>query len=200
MSLVSPTDALWLDTMYRICSRAAHELKGALNGVSVNLEVVRSRAEKPDTAASSLSRFATSASDQLEAVIDMTAALLWIARPVGQPVELVRVVGHLDALLAPAARADSRRLAAHGSFADLGTTSANGQAVRLAIGACLLAAGSASVDVQYQAVVDADLPTIRIESGDGAALEVPGDIASTVADAGIQIRAESSAIFISFPR
>jgi len=39
-------DVLWLDTLQRICTRAAHELKGALNGVSVNLEVVRSRSER----------------------------------------------------------------------------------------------------------------------------------------------------------
>ena len=48
-------DALWLETLQRICGRAAHELKGALNGASVNLEVVRSRATRAEALASSIS-------------------------------------------------------------------------------------------------------------------------------------------------
>src|SRR5437762_998561 len=40
----SGADELWLAVQQEICGRAAHEIKGALNGVSVNLEVVRSRA------------------------------------------------------------------------------------------------------------------------------------------------------------
>ena len=51
-------DALWLDTLQRICTRVAHELKGALNGVSVNLEVVRSRSERQDAPASGVARYA----------------------------------------------------------------------------------------------------------------------------------------------
>jgi hypothetical protein len=194
------TEALWLDTMQQICSRAAHEVKGALNGVSVNLEVVRSRAEKPDAPASNVAKFANAASEQLETVIAMTVALLWISRPIHQPVELARVVSHLDVLLAPAAKADGRRLAADGAFGQLGTTSADGEAVRLAIGGCLLAATDASADVQYRAVTQEAGPVIRIESCDGAALSVGQKIVAAVASAGIHIGAEPAALFISFPR
>src|SRR5213075_1063560 len=97
-------DALWLDTLQRICTRAAHELKGALNGVSVNLEVVRSRSERPDVQASAVAKFASSAAEQLGAVIAMTDALLWLARPSREPVDIGAVIRRLDALLALVAR------------------------------------------------------------------------------------------------
>jgi hypothetical protein len=197
---VSATEALWLETMHQICSRAAHEVKGALNGVSVNLDVVRSRAEKPDAPASNVAKFANAASEQLETVIAMTVALLWISRPTHQPVELARVVSHLNVLLAPAARADGRRLAAAGDFGELGTTSADGQAVRLAIGGCLLAASDASVDVEYRAATHEAGPTIRIESCDGGDLSIGQEIVAAVRAAGILIWAEPAALFISFPR
>ena len=76
ISTPSATDALWLDTLQRICGRVAHELRGALNGVAVNLEVVRSRSTKSDARASSVSTFAEAAANQLEPVMSMTEALL----------------------------------------------------------------------------------------------------------------------------
>src|SRR5436189_3677566 len=99
-------DALWLATLHRICGRAAHEVKGALNGVSVNLEVVRSRSEKPDAAASAVKQYANSASTQLDSVIDMAEALLALGRPAREPVELAVMIRRFDALLGPAAKAD----------------------------------------------------------------------------------------------
>src|SRR4249920_2259514 len=88
----SVMDSLWLETLHRICGRAAHELKGALNGVSVNLEVVRSRSDKPDTPASSVNKYATAASNQLDGVITMTEAVLSLAREAREPVEIAMVV------------------------------------------------------------------------------------------------------------
>jgi hypothetical protein len=44
-------DELWLGVLQQISARAAHEMKGVLNGVAVNLEVVRSRSEKAGASA-----------------------------------------------------------------------------------------------------------------------------------------------------
>ena len=106
-------DALWLDTLQRICTRVAHELKGALNGVSVNLEVVRSRSERQDAPASAVARYASSASDQLGAVIAMTEAVLVMARPPREPPDIGSIIRRLDALLSPTARVDGRTLEFH---------------------------------------------------------------------------------------
>ena len=43
-------DTLWLRTLEEVVNRAAHEVKDSLNGVSLNVEVVRSRADRPGAA------------------------------------------------------------------------------------------------------------------------------------------------------
>ena len=193
-------DALWLDTLHRVCGRAAHELKGALNGVSVNLEVVRSRSEKPDVPASNVSTFASAAVDQLGAVISMTDSLLSLARPLREPVDLALLLARVHALLAPAVRVDGGRLELDGDFSELGVTSAHGSAVGMSIGGCVLAAVDASKDVRCGPMLGTSLPAIRLECGDGGAPFVDPELIGAAADAGIHIVTESSVIAITFPR
>lgn len=196
-------DALWLDALQRVCSRAAHELKGALNGVSVNLEVVRSRSERPDAAASAVSRFAASATDQLAAVITLTDALLSLARPAREPVDIGLVMRRVGVLLAAAARADGRTLALEGPIDDIGTTSAPGNAARMALSASLLAALDASMHVVCSATAAGDavsVVVVRIECRDAAAVSLDADVIAVAAEQGIELHTESSAISISFPR
>lgn len=201
MPAASAVDLLWLDTLHRICARAAHELKGALNGVSVNLEVVRSRAAKPETPASAVRSFANSAVDQFDIVIEMSAALLSLGREVRGPVEIGPTVEHVVALLERSAKADGRLLEIEGSLGELGATSAAGNAARLAIGACLLCAIDSSPRVVCTAAPDGTSPAVRIAASDGASLEPPAsNIITAAADAGIRIQAERSAISIVFPR
>jgi signal transduction histidine kinase len=76
----SAVDALWLATLQKLSAHVAHDLKGALNGVSVNLEVVRSRSEKDSTTGADVRRFATNAAEQMSIVIRATTALLSLAR------------------------------------------------------------------------------------------------------------------------
>jgi signal transduction histidine kinase len=194
------TDALWLDTLHRICSRAAHELKGALNGVAVNLEVVRSRAEKPDAPASAVSKFANAAVGQLDNVIAMTEALLSLTRPAPEPPLITAIVRHIEALVAPVVRADGGCLDLQGSFDELGFTSANGNAVRLAVGASMLAALDASPQVRGTVVTGEARATIRFGSDGGTTPAIDAAVLRATAEAGIRIQAESDGISISFPR
>jgi hypothetical protein len=191
----SAVDVLWLDALHRICGRAAHELKGVLNGVSVNLEVVRTRAAKPDMPASSISSFANSAASQFDAVMDMSEALLALAREGKGPVDVGVTTRRIEALLGPAARADSRSLMIDGSLEELGTTQAPASAVRLAIAVSLLAAVDASESVTCRAAGH----RLVIECGDAAAPAVGDDVIGALKDAEIEIQAERSAISISFP-
>lgn len=201
MAAASAVDLLWLETLQRLCARAAHELKGALNGVSVNLEVVRSRSGRPDTPASAVRSYAASAADQFDIVIEMSAALLSLAREVRGQVEIGATVRHVFELLERSAKVDGRRLEVAGSLGDLGVTSAEGNAPRLAIGACLLSAMDSATHVICSAAGDGDQPTFQIVSGDGAVLNPPASsIVDAAAEAGIRIQAERSAISIVFPR
>src|SRR5690242_21852343 len=103
-------DELWLDVLQQVSARTAHELKGALNGVAVNLEVVRSRSARPDAAAASVAPFASSAADQLDAVVDMSEALLALARVAREPLDVNETIHGLAALLSPSARAEGGSL------------------------------------------------------------------------------------------
>ena len=195
-------DARWLDALSRLVSRAAHELKGALNGVSVNLEVVRSRSEKANVAASSVSTFANAAADQLDGVISLTEALLGLTRNASEPVEIGVEVRRIAILLGAAARSDGKQLTVDAAAAlnALGATSAPSSGVRLAICESLLAVVDAHTNVHCTALADAHAPAIRIESHDGSAVTVDSKLVATAAESGITITAESSAVSVCFPR
>jgi signal transduction histidine kinase len=192
-------DALWLATLQTICGRAAHELRGSLNAVAVNLEVVRSRAEKPDVPASALAQYANVASGQLEGLISMTEALMFLVRPGRIPVDLGIEVARVVALLAPAARTAERAIELDSGFGGLGTTSASSSSVRLAIGHCSLAAADASSEVRCVAEVGGAFPRLRLEHG-GARPSIDGAVVEAIESAGIDVRAEPTAVVITFPR
>lgn len=200
-SASAAADQLWVERLQRIASRSAHEVKGALNGVSVNLEVVRSRAAKPDAAAAAVTKFAEAASVQFEAVIDMTEALLKLARPCADPVDVGAVLRSIGALLVPAARADGRQLSIDDASDGAGAARVPGNVVRLVVGAALLAAIDSSHDVGCRLELIAAGVMLRVEARDGAPLQIlDARVAAVANDAGIDIQAESSAISISFPR
>jgi len=200
---VSPSiEARWLDALQRLASRAAHELRGALNGVSVNVEVVRSRSAKASASAAALEPFADAASAQLDDVIELTEALLGLTRSAREPVEIATETKRIVTLLSAAARADSRRLTIDDvpALNGIGTTSAAASAVRFVVCECLLAAVEASAKTRCMAVSGAALPTLRIDALDGEAITLPGDLVAVAADSGVDIQVEPSAISISFPR
>lgn len=196
ISSSSTADALWLDTLNRICGRAAHELKGVLNGVSVNLEVVRSRAAKPDAPASAVASFANSASTQFDAVMDMTEGLLALSRATSGPVDAGVTVRRLAALLIPVARADSKELTIDRSVDSFGVVSADGRAVRLALGSAMFAA----VDAGTAASVRAANGAIEVAVEGGSFTPLADEVVAALKDAGIEMQAEPSAITITFPR
>jgi len=195
-------DALWLETLQAICERAAHEMKGALNAVAVNLEVVRSRAARPDAPATALARYAEAAASQLESLIAMTGALLSLARAGGVPVDVGTEAARVIALLGPVARAGGGFVEVDASVIEAGSTSASATATRLAIGGCILAAMQASSDVRGAADPDPSGPGLRVEARESGGLELDADMVAALSAAGIHVRwaADSSAILIRFPR
>ena len=80
--------ALWLGALGRLAGRAAHELKNPLNGLALNLEVVRSRSVRAGTDAAALSPYASAAAQELERAIPLVEALLALARPLPNPIDL----------------------------------------------------------------------------------------------------------------
>src|SRR5689334_13274692 len=148
--LTRSVDELWLGVLQQISARTAHELKGALNGVAVNLEVVRSRSTRSDAAAHSVAPFASSAVDQLDAVVGMSEALLTLARAPREPLEMGETIDRFASLLSSSARADGCSLRIEGASRETSSVAvrAPGNVVRLVLGAALLAALARKGDIR----------------------------------------------------
>ena len=195
-------DEQWLDVLQQVCGRTAHELKGALNGVAVNLEVVRSRSSRPEAAAASVSPFASSAADQLDAVVDMSEALLKLTRAPREPVDLSETVASLTSLLAPSARVDGGSLRVELPSRELAGTTVGpaGNIVRLVIGATLLAALARKGDIRCKVHLG-DEAIVHVECADAEGpLDLPSEVLTAAAASGITVHGEGQSISLAFPR
>lgn len=192
-------DRLWLETLGRVVSRAAHEVKGALNGVSVNLEVVRARAERPQEPAAAVQRFAESASQQLETLIRMNDALLALARPVREPVEVSSIVARLVALLGPTTAVEGGSLELEDATTGIASTSVRGNAVRLAIAAALLAALERKGHIRCR-IKERDGIVVRVTIAAGGAIDVSAAITDPLDAIGVRTQADAEGCSLVFPR
>jgi len=192
------TDELWLDALQRVIARATHEVKGALNGVAVNLEVVRSRCGNPNATMSGVVPFATNASGQLDVLTEMAEALLALARPAREPVEVTATLGHLAALLRPAARSEGFQIEIERPSGP-GSVRARGNIVRLVLATALLGAFERESDVQCSATLE-DEAIVRLTTADGCPIDMPAVIIDAAASAGIRIETDGHSISLAFPR
>lgn len=171
-------ERVWLVVLQQLADSVAHELRNALNGVAVNLEVVRSRSGRDGVAASALGSFASSASDQLEAVIQMTDALMTLSRPPHDPAVIGRTADLVAALVRPP-------LAATGGSLDVivegeGNTRIPAEAARLFVAAALRAAVAATVDSTAGSAPGGALHCrVRPADGGGGELAVNGAMRRT---------------------
>jgi len=134
---VIDVDKLWLRTLEDVVNRAAHEVKDSLNGVSLNLEVIRSRSAGAGANGQTFAAFATSATEQLEHLSARTEAVLFLARPPRDPADVALPLRHLASLLVPTAKSEGGSLLVEGYERSVPTV-AGGQATRLALAAGLL--------------------------------------------------------------
>ncbi|HEX5830625.1 MAG TPA: hypothetical protein VFY16_06575 [Gemmatimonadaceae bacterium] len=131
---------LWLATLQELGERVAHELRNALNGAAVNLEVVRSRVGVADAAR--VTPFVELAADQLAQVARLNDALLWAVRPAPAPADVAVAAERLVVLCAPIARAGGGGLELE-PIDHPGLTSAPPELVRLLLTRLLLDAAGA---------------------------------------------------------
>jgi signal transduction histidine kinase len=188
-------DALWLETLQQLCGVAAHELKGALNGVSVNLEVVRSRSDR-EGAASGLAKFAINASTQLEAAIAMTEALLSLARSGREPADVGTVARQIGALVGPVVRAKGGTFDLTVDAEVPGLSGAPISLVRTAVGRAFLAAASAGTPVSGRVSVSGGAATLSVEPC--GADDLGPEVNRLLAGAGIAVRMAGHGISIGF--
>jgi hypothetical protein len=189
---------LWLETLQRLTDRAAHEIKGALNGVALNVEVARSRSVKPGAAASAVASFAAAAQQQLEVLTTQTEALLALVRPSRGRCDVGLLIGRFADLAEPIAKAAGGGLrVVQRPDAGEATTRLAPEAVRLAIGAAVLAAIEAPARVSIE-VTSGDEVVVVLRRDDGAPVRLPADVAAAIADAGVRSDERTDEIRLAF--
>ncbi len=78
----SRVSTLWLDEFGRLTSHVLHGLRNGLQGVGINLEVIRSRTEHGAASSGDLRSFAMNASRQFEEVSAQVEALAFLSKEV----------------------------------------------------------------------------------------------------------------------
>ncbi len=187
----TPTVAtLWLDVLGRLASPVAHEVNNALNSVAVNLAVVQTRVASASPAdgwaLERVAPFADRAAEHLDAATRLLQSVLWLARPVPNPVDPRAVLDHLI----PIAEAARCRI----ELAGVGqATSVAGDVVRLSLAAALTTLGAGTVSHVIVSLRD-DATAVRIE---GAGL--PAAVSRIAEGAGITVHAAPDHVSLIFP-
>lgn len=190
--------SLWLETLQRLVDRAAHEIKGALNGVALNVEVVRSRSAKPSVPASAVASYAAAAQQQMEVLTALTEALLALSRPARGRCDVGVLLGRFADLAVPVARAAGGELRV-GPLPEVrdAVTSVAADAVRLALGAAVLAALDAPAQIEIELRTE-DAVVVTLRRDGGAPIRLATEIVSAIADAGVRTEEQSDGIALTF--
>ena len=187
--------ALWLLTLQRLTDRTAHDIRNALNGVAVNLEVVRSRAAR-GADGSAISSFASAAAREFETLTAQADALITLLRPAGGPTDLGALLGRMVVLVATAGKG-TIVLDVPMSSGSV-TSPANPLATRLVLAAALLGAmeheGRATCRLSTEATA-----TVYIECDGGGPIRLADEVSAAVTEAGISLAPAANGITISFP-
>ena len=185
--------ALWGATLSGLASHIAHDFRNALNGVAVNLEVVRGRSAR-GAAASDIAPFAATAAAQFEAASSAAEALLAFARPEPMAADVSAIVQRLAKLLTLRANSEVR-VTDHSD--GQARTPAPGDIVRAAVARSVLTGLGSGASVACEITV-----------GDGIFLRVTGatqlptpdsDLLDIAAIHGVGITSRGQTLELRFP-
>ena len=197
---------LWLAMVQRLMGRAAHDVKDSLNGVAVNLEVVRSRAAREGAPASSVAPYADAAGQQLERLTSLLDALLAVARPERDPVNVGVALRRVATLCTASTSADDAKVVVENGLIDDAITDLPGEVVRLALAAPMLEAvrggGQPASPVRCAMRVVAGEVLVTM-AADGRRVTMPSAVADVVRGAGVRWTdgdRDSGALSLAFPR
>ena len=196
---------LWLLTLQRAIGRASHDVKDALNGVSVNLEVIRSRADRPEAPATSVAPFGHAAGQQLDRLTILVEAVLTLARADRSPADVGATLRRVVALCGAAASAADASVELVDTLA-IGSsqTSVHGDIVRLALMSPLLDVVTA-IDRSHRLSGvtctlggDDEVVEVVIAAG-GRAVPMSEGVAEVLRGAGVRL-SEGKDLSLAFPR
>jgi signal transduction histidine kinase len=199
---------LWLATLQRALGRASHDVKDSLNGVSVNLEVIRSRAARPDVPASAVAAFAEAAGQQLERLTSLIEAVLALGRPERDPADVALTLRRVAVVCGAASSNADAAVELREADEGMGNstiTRVRGDVVRLAISAPLLdAVTGTDRNVRASAVqctIGGDATHVRVTIGaPGRRTTMPAAVVDCVRAGGVSWTESSQDLSLAFPR
>ena len=198
--------ALWLQMLQRAIGRAAHDVRDALNGVSVNLEVVRSRSTRADAPASAVAPFAESAAHQLERLATLIEAVLALSRAERAPADVAIILRRMCIVCGASSSARDAAIQLRETISDSATaTSVAGDAVRLALAAPLLGvvvgADGAAPATEVTCTLGGNQEAIHVTIGAiGRRTAMPEAVADVLRTAGVRWTEEGNDLSLAFPR
>jgi hypothetical protein len=208
-STAEDAGVLWLAALQQAVGRASHDVKDALNGVSVNLEVVRSRATRADAPASGVVQFAEAAAQQLERLTNLVEAVLALARPEREPVDVGVTLRRVATLCGASASFADALVEVKQFGSDSATTSVRGDVVRLALMAPMLVmvAGTDSSHrlSPVRCTLNSGAATVTVEMvAEGRRARMPDAVAGVLREAGVRWEngkdGETTDFSLAFPR
>jgi signal transduction histidine kinase len=206
--VIEDAAVLWLAILQRSLGRASHDVRDALNGVSVNVDVIRSRAARPGTSGADVAPFAEAAGQQLERLTTLIEAVLALGRSERGATDVSFVLRQMVTICgAASSSADaSVEIRPTGSEAVDGmTTRLSGDIVRLTIGATLLdAATGTDRNSRAPAVIctiggNATHVLVTVEA-DGRRVKLPDSAAEAARASGVQWTEGPQHLSLAFPR
>ena len=207
-ALAAEAELLWLSTLQRALGRASHDVKDSLNGVSVNLEVIRSRAARPNVPASAVAAFAEAAGQQLERLTSLIEAVLALGRPERDPTDVAQTLRRV-AMLCSASSSNADAVVelreADSGMSGGTTTRVRGNVVRLALVAPLLdvVTGNAGMapSSPVQCTIGGDAGHVLVTIGaSGRRAAMPALVAEAVRAGGVSWTESSQDLSLAFPR
>ena len=189
---------LWLRALQQLTASVAHELRNPLNGVALNLEVLRGRVGRLSSDAAGLSGFAEAAVTDLGAAIRLSDALLAVARPAREPVEVGSVLAPIAVLAGAVAKARGGGIEIAIPEEIPPALAAEPHAVRAALASVLLAAAERGKAVRCQVVYEPAAVVVEVRA-DGEVV-LTEEIVSGIADCGISAQPHPDGITLRIPR
>jgi len=188
---------IWLRALERLTAAVAHELRNPLNGVALNLEVLRGRVGRGRGEGAPLVGFADAAAADLLVAIRLTDALLAVARPVRVPVEVGSTLAPIATLASAVAvaRGGSMKVNSPDDFAP--AVAVDGYAIRGALATVLLAAAERGAEIVCTTSYEPDVVVVEVT---GAEIGLPDELASSLESCGIALIAASNGVAMRIPR
>lgn len=189
--------AIWLRALERLSATVAHELRNPLNGVALNLEVLRGRVGRGKGEGAPLVGFADAAAADLLVAIRLTDALLAVARPVRVPVEVGSILAPIATLAGAVAvaRGGSMKITLPDDVPP--PVAAEPDAVRGALATALLAAAERGVEIECAATYEPEAVVVEVT---GAEIGLPDEFVSSLEAYGIALTTASNGIALHIPR